>query len=574
MKTLLPLLALASASLLPAQDKSSTWRLVPADAAGVLRIAAPAKWKSQFAKTQFVKLLGGTTLGPLTQGMSQGMDQAMAQLRESGEFDADLLESLWSTYKGEILLAGSVDFAGLPKALQVGGVPGIGIVVALTPDGSYDFAKLAAEVQKRMEENAPGPLADLQVGDHRFRCTKNEGDANATLPTVVDGHLVMLISDDLEKFAAKVLGDGPRFQAADADTSMFLHLELGPMMQAITEAASLFADSDVEIEPILKALGLHALDSLTMAFGADGKHVAGHVDLQLTGADKGLFGMLLGGQGAPKLLRVVPADADTFSVGPLDLGAMFASVGKLWTALGDQVPMTWEEAQTAFAEQMKVRLKEDLVDHLGSEWLTVQDLEAGMGASADEDTSPFAAFEGSCFAIHLRDGKAFGESLEKMLRARGLHASRKTEDYQGLKLHRLRLAGLVEVEYAVADDMLLLALGSGEASKKSMRSVLDARAHPAAAGELPAAVKDTVGSLPGGWSGLSATSMSSLCTAMATAFEQAFRVSAGGMEPPAEFEMVLGVMKGLGAELERFGLKTMLAATYTKPNGMVSRFRW
>lgn len=577
MRTPLFLLALASASLLPAQDKGSPFRFVPADVDGVLRIAAPAKWKQQFAKTQVSKLFSGTTLGPMTAAMGKQMDQSMAQLRESGEFDADLLESLWANYQGDIVLAASVDFAGLPAAMQEDGIPSFGLVIALTPDGTYDFGKLAAEMQKRIEDSADSPLRDLQIGEHRFRCSQNEDESapDATLPTVVAGHLLMLVSDDLEKFGAKVLGESARFAAASSDGAMFAHMELGPLMKAITELAGDFADAPVDVEPILQALGMNSLDTFTMSFGADGKHVAGHFDMQLKDGDKGLMSMFLGGEGAPKMLRAVPANAETFSVGPMNLGTLYTTVAKVWTAMGDQVPMSWEDAQTAFAEEMKVRLKEDLIDHLGGEWLTVQDLAAGLAGAIEEDEeNPLAAFEGSCFGIQLRDGKAFGESLEKMLRARGLHASRKTEDYQGMKLHRLRLAGVAELEYAVADDMLLVSLGNGEASRQSMRSVLDARANPAAAGELPAAVKDHLGALPGGWSGLSAMSMSAWCTGMASAFDTAFAAAGGMGEAPPELEMILGTMKGIGGELERFGLKTIISTTYTKANGVVARFRW
>ena len=72
----------------------------------------------------------------------KSMDQGMAQLRESGAFDADLVESLWSSYKGDLVIAASIDFAGLPQAMQVNGMPSFGLVIALTPDGAYDHGKL------------------------------------------------------------------------------------------------------------------------------------------------------------------------------------------------------------------------------------------------------------------------------------------------------------------------------------------------------------------------------------------------------------------------------------------------
>jgi hypothetical protein len=234
--------------------------------------------------------------------------------------------------------------------------------------------------------------------------------------------------------------------------------------------------------------------------------------------------------------------------------------------------MSWEEVQAEFARDMKVRLKEDLIDHLGDELLTVQDMNVAL--DEDEDAaSPFAAIEGTCFAIQLRNGRAFGESLEKMLRSRGLHASRKTEDYQGLKLHSMRLAGLVEVEYAVADDMLVISIGSDESSKQSMRSVLDASANPAAVGELPTAVKDLVGKLPAGWSGLSAMPMF-LWFEIAASLAEFGYYSAEGIEQMPELEHAFEMVRAVGGELERYGLKTMVSTNYSRPNRFTVRYLW
>jgi len=64
--SVLPLSLLLAA--LPAQTESasqSPFRLVPADANFVIRMAAPAKWKQSFGTTQIAKLFQAQTLSPM-----------------------------------------------------------------------------------------------------------------------------------------------------------------------------------------------------------------------------------------------------------------------------------------------------------------------------------------------------------------------------------------------------------------------------------------------------------------------------------------------------------------------------
>ncbi len=579
MRTHLFVLALASSPFLAAQDKVSPFRCVPADSDFVLRLAAPAKWKQQFAGTQVAKLFAGETLTPLIGAMTEQWEQAITAVRESGEFDADLLEKLVTAYGGDMVIAGSVDFASIPAAMEGGDMPHFGVVISMTPDGTYDFQKLAAAIQKSAEEDASGDVSwrDLQVGEVKMRCTTNEDEPNTTLPVVVDGHLVMLVSDDIEKFAAKALGTGARFTAAADSRALFLRANLGPMMKTIIEVAGeqLADRAPMDIAALMSSLGLNSLDSLSMSIGAEGKHLAGDMSLELTEGNQGLFGAMTAGLGAPKMLRYVPASSETFSVSAFDFGALLRTVAQVWTGLGDSVPMTWEQAQTQFAEQLKVRLKEDLFDHLGSEMLMLQDVEAQMAAMAtgEDPEDPLGGINGTCVGVALRDGKAFGESLEKLVRSRGLHAGRKTEEYQGTKVHRLRLAAVVEIEYAVTDDMLLVGLGSGEASRASLRAILDARATPAAAGEAPKVAKAALAVLPADWTGVSTMSVSGFFSGFADGFGPAFAMSSG-MDLPEEVQGMLEAMKGLAGDLKRCELETLVSTSYTTARSVVIRYLW
>lgn len=572
MRTLAPLFALSTLlATLPAQDKAPPFRFVPADSTVVLRLAGPAKWKQQFASTQITKVLQGQSLAPIMSQMTAAMDQAMEGIRQSGKFDADLVESMLKDYAGDITVALHLDLSNLADLMQTGETPAMGVAIAMAPDSSYDLAKLVAAIEKSADANAAelGTMRDLAIGDTRLRVAQKEEGATA-LPALVDGHLVFLAGNDLDKFAAKVLATDNRF-AATVDGPMFLHAEIGAAMNTLIDTiGEQVGAMGAPFDPaqIMRDIGLGSLTSLQMSMGNDGKHVTAEYRIGMTEANRGMFDLMTGPASTPKLLRCVPSSAESFTVTPLQAGRLLEFVGKIWSALGDDVPMSWEQAMASATDALKVRLQEDVFAHIGGELLILQDPEAtmaGMAEAEDDEEGMLAAVNGTCLGLALRDGKAFAESIEKMVRARGLHASRKTEEYQGTKVHKIKLAGILDLEYAITDDVMLLGLGSGEATHRSLRAILDARASTEPG--LPTAAKDHVAALPEGWNGISCSSMASTFSAISAALE------ATG-EMPEEARMIGEVLKGVAGDLKRLGIDRIVSTTYSTPSGITARLRW
>ncbi len=570
MRTFAPLFALTTLlAALPAQVTVSPFRFVPADSTVVMRFAGPAKWKQKFATTQVAKLMQGQALAPMMTQLTDAFGQGMDEIRKSGKFDADLVESLLKDYAGDIVVALQLDLSNLEELMQSGETPPVGVVVALTADNSYDLGKLAAAIDKATEANAAdlGTMRDLTVGAHRLRVAQQENGAT-TVPMLVDGQLLLLGGNDIDKFAAKVLGDGPRFAAPAGDSAMMMHVQLDSVMSTFIDAVgSQVAAMGAPFDPaeIMRDLGLGALTSLQFAVGNDGKHVTGEYTIGMKEGNRGMFDLFTGGAGAPKLLRCVPPTAETFSVMPFQANRLMEVVGKVWSALGDEVPMTWEQAQTAATESLKVRLQEDLFAHMGSELMMLDDADAATDEADEDDESPLAALNGTCIGLSLRDGKAFGESIEKMVRARGMHAARKTEEYLGTKVHKLKFAGLVDIEYAITDDVMLLGIGGKESTHRSLRSALDARASTESG--LPTAAKEHTAALPEGWNGLSCTSMANTMSMLGTAL-------AADDEMPEQAKMFSSVLTAVAADLKRLGIDRSVSASYSTPAGMTVRMRW
>ncbi len=567
--------AVLAAQETTAQPAIAANRFVPADSCLVARIASPAKWRQQFAKTQVQKLMASQTLAPLFDQATAQIDAALGQLRTSGKFDADLIEKLLKDYTGDLVISLQVDWPAVMKAAEADGPPPMTFVAALTPDGSYDLAALAAAIQKFAEEETGQrrPLKDLTVGDVRLRITDDDM-APACLPAIVDGHLVMIGGSGIEKSAERLLSADKRYEGTIGSQPLFVHAKLGDAMKTLITALEDKAEAGelgampVPVSDMIAWFGFGDLQTMSMSVGAEEGHVAAEFSVALGSDATGLMSTVMF-EHQPKLLRLVPPGSEWFSITPFDLGAFYRTVANAWTDLGDAVPITFDEAMTSFTEAMKVRLDEDLIAHVGTEVLMVEDVDPEADAEMSEEDGPFA-IAGTCIAVSLKNGKAFGESLETLLRSRGLHAARKTEEYAGTKIHQLKPAGLVELEYAVAGDLLLLVVGKREGARRNLRAVLDAQANTTAAAELPASVQKHVQALPAGWSGISVTPVGQLLAGFSTMLDT---LSSMG-EATEEVAQTFKVLSSLGGEMQRLGIDHMVSTSYTTRRSIVSRLRW
>ena len=567
---------LALLALAPAQDPA--FRFAPKDATLVLRMGAPARWKKDFADTAMAKMMSAPALAPMMDMMGKAMEEAMAGMRGSG-FDADLVERMLADYQGDFTLSIAVDWAKADLVTMGEEDPTLpfAITVAAAPHPSYDLAALAkaldGAVRKQLEEPGAPKTKEVPVGELRLTAVADEDGVWGTIPAIVDGHLVMFYGSDVEAQAAKAIEGKDRFEAADAGkTPMFVHADLRGFVTAMDQGVAEIEEmggAPFDMGELLDAIGLRSLQDFRMTLGADGKHLVSDVQLGLRADKRGLMAMLPQSSAQPKLLRALPASASNWTITPLDLGALYASAEQIVTMLETEMPMSWPDMMTAMAEELKVRLKEDLLDHLGGELMMLSDAsELGDDAEAGD---PLAAISGQCMVLSLRDGAAFGKSVETMLRARGLHAARKTEEYQGAKVHRMTLAGVLEMEYAITDDMLLLALGKSDGARASLRGVLDAKASGTAT-ELPAAVKAHLDAAPAGWCGVGVTRPADTMMGVGQAMVGLVAMSGGG--EAEQLGMIADVLQALAGEMKRLGVDTSAGFLYSGPKGVGYRLRW
>lgn len=560
-------LCAALTTTLPAQTtaQSPANRFIPDNSALVLRIASPAKWRKQFGTTQVAKLFQANSLAPFVGMASQRIEMGIGMLRDSGMFNADLAEGLLNTWQGDIIISAQVDWDGVMDAMDIGEAPPLSFVVAFTPDGSFDLGAVAKEFEQMIEKTAPdgGNLKDLVVGDLTLRRSDNGGsEPDMALPVMIDGHLVMIGGTKLEKDAAKLIAKDSRFVANTGGAPFFAHVELGKLISTMLTMDAQGAPFDPA--DMMNIIGLSSLEGMTLTLKPDGKAVTGQVQIGLKKEGRGLFNVFPSTAQQPKLLSSVPANSEAFSASSMDIAPIYTAVSDMWTLLEGIVPISFDEAMEGFTEATKVRLKEDLLDHIGKEMLVVQSLAALKDMDLTED-DPTAFLGGSVYGLALSDGKAFAASLEKVIRSRGMHVGRKTEDYANVKVNRMKLAGLVDLEYVISDDLLLLAFGDNEGTHRVLRDVIDTRS--SGDSKLPNIVVKHGNSLPAGWSSIAFTPIGAILEG-----------AISGMQATGQFgeemDMAAQVVKGVVADMGRLGIGSILQASYINDKGVKASFRW
>lgn len=481
--------ASAVLSALP-QDPAPT-PFVAKDAVVVVQIDGPAALRTAFAQTRLAKALRAQAIAQAWAPLSKEIDEVIAEARKEAPFDLDLVLRILDGYSGRATLALHLDaqHAAGPEP----GFPGV-VVIALAGDGSSDLAGIGETLRKASEGSGAKGLRDLKAGDVVLRVA-TEDEIEFTLPAMVEGQLVSFVGGDLEKRVPRLLALRPaeghlptedqraKGLHAFVDGKAFLRL----LLQLAEENGT-----DLPMDPatLFAALGCDTVRDLHVHAAPAGEHLLVRVSLGYEGTPRGLTAIYAAEDaGAPHLLPLVPRALPLWSVSPFRIREMFAMVAGVWDLLGDTLPMSREDGERKFAEFFKVRLREDLLAHLGDEMLSVVDAGAmAAGRREAEDAGrggedPFAELSGVALALELRDAKAFGASFERLIRSRGLHTARKREEYQGQTVFAQRILGSAGFEYAITDRVFVI--GIGNAGARGLRAILDEEA-ARKAGQPPA----------------------------------------------------------------------------------------
>jgi len=573
MRATLVLLSLVPALL--AQQAPDPFRYVPADAAFVLRAKGPAAWRTDLAATGIGKALTAPGMAAswneLVDSCRKELDPDGGHAKQFGKLVDQLLG-----HAGTIVLAVRFDFSKVTEDHP----PGFLVSLAVTGDGHTDLEQLA----KTIGDLLPDGAADRQLAGQQVR-VHTVHKVQFTAPFLHEGSLVMLCSSDLETQAALCLDRREHAfpVAPQLQGGVFgVQIEAHEPIRALLDAMAGFDDERARlITKGAELAGLRSVQRLLTTMFADGTHLGQESRIEFNDGARGLFDVILPvRRNTPRLLGYLPPNAQNWSIGIVDVQALHALYTAVFEKIGDEIPMTREKIESSFTEFTKLRLHEDFLALLGDEYMRIDEFTTVTDTENEALEKLDERFGDSCFVVHLRDAKVAAQNLEKALRARGMHAARKTEDYGDTKIYALRLLGAFPIEYAFAADVFVIGIGGGEGTRQNLRRVLDtvaARGKGAAATELSAAVQARLQGWPEDWAAIDVGDLSEILDGLITSIDSALVMVAEADVEPEGLDIahrLVALARKLRPELVRHDAAVALSAGYSARAAYVLRSRW
>jgi hypothetical protein len=284
--------------------------------------------------------------------------------------------------------------------------------------------------------------------------------------------------------------------------------------------------------------------------------------------NRGFFGMMAKGNQQPTLLGSVPPNSEAFSVTAMDLNALMTTVQDVWGLAEDLTPMTFDDVMTMFTEATTVDLQKDIFDNIGKELLTVQDRDAPEDIDLQNiafSELAISLFRGNVYGLALTDSAKFEAALNKIIRSRGMHVGRKTETYANAQIHRMKLLGMIDLEYSISNNLLLIGIGGSEGTSRALRNIIDTRATGEA--QMPEMLSKRASALAPGWNSASITPIDALLEG-----------ALSGMQATGEFgddfDGAAQLMHAVIDDMKRLGIGSIVQAGYCDDNGYTVTFRW
>ena len=555
--------ALALTAALAAQDAESPLRLAPKDALLVAQFDAPSRWVDRFAETR----LGQFLAGPAGEEVVAALPEELQAMFDRADSEAppevhDFLDALQQS-SGRFSVAVELDIVDMMQEPAVRGL------IALTPGPNDDLdrlGELAAAAFDTVVRDSDQPVVEQPFGDLTLSAIGD--DMWVSAPQQVGDDLIVLFwsgeQDAIESWAKLDAAD--RFAPdTELDGSLEMRWKLGPMVKLIVDMAE--QEVPFPLRAIFERLGLLALDRFDLSIRPQDEFVVSDFELRWEG-DGGLLEALVpAADGRLDLLEITPWHMAACSDTTYQFGKFYDVVMGLADDLEGIVDVSREQIAASFEEQFKVRLREDLIDHLGDEVLNAGDEQYMSGDPAD----PLFGVAGLAYAIELNDAAAFGKSFETMLRSQGMHAARKTTRYGDFDLHRIKLLGMFDLDYALTDRLIVLSVGAEDPA--ALRSILDEEARRRAGeppADMPEAITERRAHAPAKLTSLGAMSMERMLRLM----ELGMRSSAAGTPEAEDIAEFLDALTPTIARLREAGLDRLVTTMDAEPGHLRARMIW
>ncbi|MCR9244259.1 MAG: hypothetical protein NXI31_04450 [bacterium] len=576
MRILAPLLCTAA---LLAQN-ADPLQFVPADCEVVIRMRGPAAWRREFESTGLGKAFASPAMKPSWKRLFTAIANS-SELSGERRARAESMPQLLQAYGGEVAIAIRADWSKLTFGPEP--LPGAALI-ALGPDPDFDLNELKAALDVVLP---PATGSEITLGgvSAPVRAGKVYSIAG---PVFVNGCLVLVGGSDVER-DARLFFDLP----ADSPEPIAEHVQGATFGLQINTGAMVARLCDVETDTgpaqwmaMVRDLGFGSADNVTLTLFPDGHFVAQSLGVEFNGTERGLLGLLSPTRRQrPELLRFVPPSSRTWSVSPFDGRKLEEYYPRMFEILDGVMTMSREELEEQFLQATKLRLVEDVLALIGDEYILLQDPTMPVGILEDDSDEPLTRvqleYSNNCLAVAVRNGETMAKNLDTVIRARGLHVGRKSQDYAGTKIYRLALLGVFPLEYAIKGDLLVIGLGDGEGVRHNVRAVLDRVGTADAEDEFEfrPEVEERLARMPSRWHGIEVASMTEIISNITKSVEQVvgpdyLQQTASGEVEDDPWSAMIGLFATLAPELARQDAATVVSVDYFTRTRFLSRTRW
>lgn len=562
------LLAGLASSGLRAQVKPAT--IIPKNPVFTMHIDGPAALRAAFLPTNLGKMFAGPEFKDMIAPVKQMIESGKEHLGGELPFDPNEIEKAIYGYRGRI----SAAFHLLDKAIDFSAdePPAFTVTIVLTPDGKTDLAAFCKKSQEFVKEQLGEALREIEVGGKTISYFHDEDsyDPGLSVPFMHKDHAVILITNDIKKAAEIVVAEDAEHHSRDkayASASLGLSINVKKITQLLSQAASDNIDPDFRpiVTHILKGSGVLSIDSVDVTYRAKGPALLSQAVINFNQNSRGVAGAFFPAQSAKSsLIAMLPRGAMSASALPFDLKTAYKGVKAIFESMGDAAPTSIELVEEQFKELFDLRLFEDLIGLFGGNVMMIQ-----METDEVDISNPLGTLDGMCIGFDVSDGARMGKSIDTMLRKEGLHAGRKKKEYKGFTVYNLTIAAMVELHYAVTDNLLLIAFGG--AGGDAVRAGLD-EAKNRADGQDPVALPESISNrlnmVSSGYTGLGWSNMQAQFEGITSQLD-----AVAGSLPP-EFDMFIEMLDKMPTLLKNYGIKHQVAVIRTSGNRWVYENIW
>jgi len=453
-----------------------------------LDLVGPAAFRRAFAPTNLGKLMASADGEKLWRPLVAPLDKMWAQLDQgSPDFRASRERVLAYAGRVRVLWLMAPDGEGHERMCGV---------FALDMDDHTDFAALAGDVARPLQNAIQAPPTNRKVEGREVSLLLDEEEVFLSLPMVIDRQLVAFF------------GEGSMLEVAVTQGLAALANDVAAPQAPVSfevDIARLVRATDVLDEAVpAKLFGLESLSSLSVQLRPD----QGHVEVEATVAwgegQRGVFaGLFPDVADLPKIRTRVPPQATPWFVAPVRPDVIFDVIVE---AAGLEDDGGVEGVRASIHEELGMHIDDELLDHLGGDVMVLGDLweKDDYDAFKEGEDLPL----GGCVAFSVKNADAFQRGLDKVLLYLKRHVRQsEVREVNGVKITKLGSVFVTGLHMAVGKDLFALAIG--EESVAQLEALVTTEI-PVGEPALPTAALQTRHLAPAGWNALGITDLRAL----------------------------------------------------------------